>query len=225
MDTNFFEKIDTEQKAYFLGFMCADGYNCNKKTSKYIRITLHKQDRHILEDFQSCIGSSYLLRESRDKYISLQINGSKISDDLVKLGCVRAKTLILKFPTKEQVPSKLLNHYIRGYFDGDGCVWGGERKVMYFKSRPQGRVVHNVKFNITSTPEVILGIQDELVTKLGFSRNRVNTSKGIGQCVQLEYSGRGSLRKFHDYIYQNSTVFLKRKKEKFDDILSCANMG
>lgn len=47
-------------------------------------------------------------------------------NDLEKLGCVSNKSLILKFPTKEQVPENLTSHFLRGYFDGDGSVFLSE---------------------------------------------------------------------------------------------------
>ena len=44
-------------------------------------------------------------------------------NDLIKQGCVPNKSLILTFPNKYQVPKNLINHFIRGYFDGDGSIY------------------------------------------------------------------------------------------------------
>lgn len=51
------------------------------------------------------------------------LRSQKTVDDLKQLGCIERKSLILKFPTEEQVPFDLLHHFIRGYFDGDGSIF------------------------------------------------------------------------------------------------------
>lgn len=232
LNQNYFEKIDSEDKAYFLGFMYADGYN-QENRSKYISISIQERDREILDNFQYYLDSNYPIKiYERNKInpnfsdiCSLQVNGKKISEDLRDKGCIQAKSKVLLFPTEEQLPKHLYRHFIRGVFDGDGSVWEGKRKLMDIKdlTRKEGhriKIIHNVKFNITGTESMMLGIQKILVGELLFKMNKLNRSKNIENCVQLEYSGRLQMKKFYDFLYSDSNVYLKRKKKKFEEILN-----
>lgn len=122
-----------------------------------------------------------------------------------------------------------MSHFIRGYFDGDGCVWNGKRKKMIVKdtSRKEGyreRIIHNVKFHITGCYDFINDLQNFLVTELGFKKTKLNFSKAkeTRHICTMEYSGRKQLKKFYDYIYQNATIYGERKKLKFEEIF-CAS--
>ncbi len=59
-------------------------------------------------------------------------------------------------------------------------------------------------------------IQDVLINEIGFKKNKINVSKKLGNCGQLEYSGRLQLKKFYDYIYNDSNFYFFRKKLKFE---------
>ena len=78
----------------------------------------------------------------------MQISNSTISKDLENLGMVANKSLILAFPTF--ISKELMPHFIRGYFDGDGCVWEGKPKI-----DSKGRYIHNVKFTFTGNFDFI----------------------------------------------------------------------
>ena len=145
---------------------------------------------------------------------------------MINLGCIPAKSKLLKFPTFDQIPEHLIAHFIRGYFDGDGCVWQGKRKKMFVETLNgnKERIIHNVKFNITGTIDIINKIDNILVANLIVNKLGLNTSKNIYNCIQLEHSGRKQLEKFYNFLYLNATVFLERKKKKFEEILTiCAN--
>lgn len=229
---SFFKTIDTEEKAYFLGLLYADGYNFTSSGSRYVVLSLQEEDKHILEDFKSALNSNNELkfRDKKSKNSnwsniwSLQISGEEFSKHLENLGCTQAKTKILSFPSKQQVPEHLIHHFIRGYFDGDGSVWEGKRRKTMVKDAKhrngfRERIIHNVKFNITGAPNLIIGIQNILIEKLEFSKNVINTSKNIGDCVQLEYSGRNQMSKFYKFLYRDASVYFKRKKCKFENII------
>ena len=73
-------------------------------------------------------------------------------NDLINLGCIPNKSLTLTFP--DFINDELLPHFIRGYFDGDGCIWNGKRKKVVVKDSRnktgyRERIIHNVKFTIT----------------------------------------------------------------------------
>lgn len=230
---DYFEKIDSEDKAYFLGLMYADGYNYTKGISKFFVLALQEEDKDILEKFKLFLNSDnelyFIDKNSKNpnwkNQLRLQISGKKISNDLSKLGCMQAKTDKLLFPGVAIVSKDLIRHFIRGYFDGDGSVWEGQRKIINIldKTKKYGRrdrVIHNKKFNITGTISIIEGIQNELISSLGFKKNVLNTSKRKPNCIQLEYSGRLQMEKFYHYLYDNSIVWMNRKKLKFESIIN-----
>lgn len=99
------------------------------------------------------IYSSIQNSNNKDKS-TVNFSSLSLCKDLTKLGAKRNKSLTLEFPSDEIVPKKYKHHFIRGYFDGDGCIWNGKRKRMIVKDakRKNGfreRIVHNVKFTFT----------------------------------------------------------------------------
>ena len=122
-DEFYFSNIDSKEKAYWLGFLYADG--CVHSNSNEISITL--KDRDHLEKFRKAIKSNNKIGESIDKRFSsmpkiyhFSIKDKQLKSDLIKWGCVPNKSLSLtKIPN---IPRDFVSHFIRGYFDGDGSL-------------------------------------------------------------------------------------------------------
>ena len=126
---HFFDKIDTESKAYFLGLLYADG--CHYKKTRQISIELSATDKDILEKMKVAFSSNHPLSswyritpvsKTNNQYFTLRMSNEHFSKKCEELGLVERKSLILKPPTEEQVPTNLIHHFIRGYFDGDGSI-------------------------------------------------------------------------------------------------------
>ena len=138
---NYWNKIDTEDKAYFYGLMCTDGFvnSYPKKSKKYgiprtFGIELEKKDKHILETFKKYLGTDRPLRKSRrirphqkkkgkffkSETFILDVGIKSMSLDLAKIGIKVNKTHNLKFPSNKIIPHFLMRHCIRGIMDGDG---------------------------------------------------------------------------------------------------------
>ena len=128
----FFSVIDTPDKAYFLGLMFTDGnVEHNGRTAK---ITLQIQDAYILDEFASriFIGSRpHLYHDDHDykKFNGrrqakrvLKMSCGPLVQDLIRLGCVPAKSLSLHFPVALLRNREVLWHFMRGLFDGDGSL-------------------------------------------------------------------------------------------------------
>lgn len=210
LQEDYFDKIDTEDKAYFLGWLYSDG--CNYPKLNRVFIAIQAEDKEILNRLNNFIGSNRpLLIKAQSGYGSkdiaeLNINSKRISESLLKLGCIAAKSLTLKFPTEEQVPSYLIRHFIRGYFDGDGSVGA------YKPTR--GKIV--LKTKTVSTENVCIGIQKNI-------QNRLNIYGGIASPNgELEKSTRQltthstiSSYKFLSWMYYDTDLFLQRKFDKF----------
>lgn len=124
VNENVFEVIDTEEKAYWLGFMFADG--CVNRTSDRIELSLKEEDYEHIKHFKSFLESEHTIGKKvktiNDKsYVSyrLGITNKKLKQDLINHGCVPNKTKVLQFPSLDK---ELIRHFIRGYVDGDGCI-------------------------------------------------------------------------------------------------------
>lgn len=234
----FFDKINTEAKAYVLGFFFADG--CNHDLSNLddgynhqnvISFTQLEQDKDILDQIRSEMECNRPYKEivqksNGNKKLILAIVSDKLSSALSKLGGTPRKSLTLEFP--KFIPKHLMSHFIRGYFDGDGSVWNGKRKKMIVKDerhpgKTREKIVHNVKFNFTGNPRFIEELQNYLVQELGFRKTKLNFSgkaKSGTHCT-MEYSGRKQMKKLFDFMYGNATIYGSRKYNKFQEIF-CA---
>lgn len=213
---SFFEKIDTEEKAYFLGLIYADGCHYIPKqatASVSVSISLQEQDKYILEHLNSLI---YLnnpkplefrkkRKENHQNQFTFITHSRKISKDLISLGVPPRKSRILKFPTEEQVPSYLIHHFIRGYFDGDGSI--------YLSTKRKNRKNQSLAFrcsicgtnNFSSTLKNILD-------KLNIS----SVMELHNNSFILRIIGNRNCEKFGDWIYKESSLFLERKHIKFN---------
>ena len=226
---NYFKTIDTEEKAYILGFLYADGYNSDKQ----VVISQLEQDVDILEKINKALDADNQIKrklQSTNNKTVCQLCYSSIDmcTDLTNLGCFRNKSLACTFPTF--LDKSLVRHFIRGYFDGDGCVWIGKRKIMTVKdkTRPSGfreRIVQNVKFTITGNTTFINSLQDELVQMLGFKKTKLNFSKAknannstCDKFCTMEYSGRKQMQSFYNYMYEGASIWGNRKRLKFEEI-------
>lgn len=206
---NFFEKIDSEAKAYFLGLMFSDGWIAKNHVAG---LSLGEEDKYILEKFKSSIGLdkpiSLIRRKIKnpkwtDSYC-LTICSKKMCSDLSNLGCVVNKSLCLVPPNPNQVPYELVNHFIRGYFDGDGCI--------HFDLSKKNSAI----LNICGTKEFLDFIISHLSSK-GIKSNflkRYNTNNNF----TLQIGGNRQILVFLDWIYSNSSFCLVRKLEKFNEL-------
>lgn len=224
---NYFDSLETHEQAYILGFIYADGYN----REDCLELDQDGERSDILEKIKEAFDTDIPIKSYSFNRYRLQISSVKLCEDLTKLGAVRGKSLILKFPTF--IPDELMSSFILGYFDGDGCVWDGKRKKMMVKDEKhpgqyRERIVHNVKFTFTGNFTFIEALQNYLVNKLGFNKTKLNFSKAKNpdnstsdKVCTMEYSGRKQMRKLYDFMYQYSPIWCNEKREKFEKIF-CA---
>lgn len=205
---NYFETIDTKDKAYFLGLIVADGNNYNS----YLKIALKYHDLHILETFKKYINYTGYIKNTPEKIIYdkflrksqnfISIRSNKLCEDLSKLGVAPNKTHKTYFP---EIPEEFWSHFIRGVFDGDGCLSNYKEKN-YIK----------YNFSIVGNKKLINRIQDILVEKCKLNKTKLITQKNS---VSVCYCGNKQLLKIKEYLYKDcNDLFLIRKKEKFDKL-------
>ena len=120
---DFFKAIDNEKKAYWLGFIAADG--CVYKREKHqglIQISIKECDIELLEEFRKDIDSTHPINKQK-QMVSVAITSQKMFEDLVEKGIVPKKTWCFDFEKIfDKVGKKFFPDFLRGYFDGDGCV-------------------------------------------------------------------------------------------------------
>lgn len=127
----FFNEIDTEEKAYWLGFLTADGYVQDLKDS--IELCLAEIDKEHIEKFKRDIESSHKIGKKtvklNDKLFNayrISIKDKQMANDLRKYGFTSNKSYDAYIPI-DQINNKFINHYIRGFFDGDGSIYLGTK--------------------------------------------------------------------------------------------------
>lgn len=211
-DDSYFEKINTEKKAYYLGFLYADGcVSVLSDNNKSIILLLHPDDGYILKEFLKDIRSNRPVYVNKRGYVFITIKSVKMADDLIRFGCLPRKSLILKFPDEGIVPKGLQNHFIRGYMDGDGCI----STHMTKRKRKTQTFVCEIKF--IGTYDMLNGIK-----KYFDSDKNVLINKHSPKSCQISFAGR-KYRNAVDLLYKNASVYLKRKKNKWDEFVEYMN--
>jgi len=214
-DESYFEKIDTHEKAYWLGFIYADGnVRITKENTKRFQISL--KDRDAIFALQASLKSNHKLFEDVN-CLRLSICQDKIYDDLYKLGVEPRKSLTCKFPNKEQVPEEFTNSFILGYFDGDGSI-----------SIKNGGVGWNIVFigTFDFCEKIKLFLLDNNNIASNISLRQECRLKGDGRIFYLAINGTcnkqdgfNRLERIYNYLYSGNTFSLQRKHIKFQQLL------
>lgn len=208
-DTNFFEKIDSEEKAYWLGFLYADGYVRVRDNSYELKLKLSQRDVEHIEKFKKAIKSTNIIKLVDEKYkyskkvkiiksAYICIYDKKIVTDLINWGCIPKKSLKIKFP--ELLDKSLTRHFIRGYFDGDGCAfYKGRVKIVYFCGGSKQFL-------------------KRIMSEFGFLSNPI-FSKKRKNVFRVTMNRFEDINKIRNYFYKNSNIFLDRKKTIIEKIV------
>lgn len=200
---DFFSIIDTEEKAYFLGFLYADGYN--QKDKNIVRMNLHEKDKKILEKLTNIIQpSKKLYYSNKKKQYSIQIVSEQMCTDLNYHGCVQAKTKILTFP--KTVPNNLIRHFIRGYFDGDGCI--------HIKQKENNKITGF--FILLGTFDMIFKLQENFQNQCNTKTKKIyGTKKKNIILYRITYCSKSELLNIREFLYKDSNIYLDRKRYNF----------
>lgn len=206
---DYFKDINSEHKAYWLGFIYADG--CVKKDNGKgenggwnLSMELKVSDKYILEELCRDLGSDkspreYKSTESRGNFkpkhnAKIEFYSKELCGDLIKWGAVPNKTHLLKELPK--IPNHLMRHFIRGYFDGDGTI--------YINSKSE-----RLRTAFYGTHDFISSIQEYLIDELGFTRKKVTDQKDA-RVSFISYAYKESLE-LCEWMYSEATIYLKRK--------------
>jgi len=203
IDEFYFEEINTEDKAYFLGLLFADG--CN--TGKGFYITLQERDGDIIQLLKEKLKFSGELRKIEKKkshyqnYISLCLHSPNISKCLTNLGCVKNKTVYGKFPS---IPKHLMHHFIRGYFDGDGSISIDKR--------------NQLSFSIVGHTDIILKIKTIIEEECNINLHFKSPERYKCDISIIASGGNKKIKEIFYFLYKDANIFIKRKHNKFLNI-------
>lgn len=207
LNENYFDNINTPNKAYILGFLYADGSNMESKCT--ISISLQEDDRYILEKIRKEIGSEKPLEfldysnkhdggyNYKNQYRLLMFS-RHMCEVLKDKGVVPNKSLILQWPTF--LSDDLYSHFLRGYIDGDGYI------------QPH-KWEHCVDF--ISTYDFCKKAQEYIENKLGIKCRLDDASCHNGITTYLYIRYKEQVKLFLDYIYQDAELYLERKYQTY----------
>lgn len=217
VNEHYFDNIDNEWKAYWLGFLYADGCNeTNKKNGtknvNRLSISLAKIDKEHLQKFLNSLQAEnpikdFIARLDGKEYKTSKITicNENICKQLNNKGCVPQKSLILKFPTEDIVPKHLIRHFIRGYFDGDGCI-------------SINKELKNINFNILGTYDFLYEMQKILIKECGVDETVIRLNGKGNKAYSFAYGGYADVESIYKYLYKDCNVYLQRKLDKFDTL-------
>lgn len=220
IDNTYFEKIDTEEKAYIYGFLYADGY-INYKTQTF-KIDLKQDDEEILEKIAKCMSYTNTIKHYRqnvklkgkqyDSHIArLVVTNKKMCDDLYSLGLRQKKSNIATFP--KSVPKNLIRHFLRGYYDGNGS----------FNINTKRNNALNI--SVTSSDMMINDIKRILENQFkGVKIYKYHRNADKPYCSTAIIANKQYAIAFIEWLYCNATIWIDRKYKKCSQILTaCKN--
>ena len=193
----FFNKIDTEEKAYWAGFIAADG-NIRKDFLK-MRIELNIQDYSHLEKFRKSIEGNNPIKESirpNNHSCYIDVNCKEFCLALNELGIIPKKSLTLHI-NFELIPKELRNHFIRGYFDGDGSI---------NKYQRENKEYLEWEISFISSEAFLKQIIEEIKKERKFY--------SCGNNFRMCFKAKQDIIDIIDYLYNNATIYMDRKIEK-----------
>lgn len=216
-DHDFFS-FDNQESFYLAGFIAADGCIKTKKgyeISSEVYVGLNSKDKDHLIMIKNILKSEAPVRDFiriqskrnpkwKDTFISeITITSHKMCEDLKRFNIGPRKSLTYIFP-QWLITHSLLNHFLRGYNDGDGSFYVGKQEQIYISVR--GTIPFLTDFRSILERECQLKVRTKPV--------RISSGHGI-----LEYGGNKILKRIFKYLYKDATIFLPRKKQIVQHLL------
>lgn len=205
----YFENIDNEHKAYWLGFICADG-NIFKNN---LHIGIHSKDIELLEKFKldieatnPIVSKTYISKGKSSNVCRIDLYNGILCDSLKAKGINENKTGRMDWGIiTNNIPDDLICHFIRGYFDGDGC-W------KYNPNRKQA-TFHIIELGDSFTKNIL----QYLISKGLKSKAKIQSVRE--KFSVLEIGGLNNIKVIFDILYSNSTIHLTRKYDIVDKFI------
>lgn len=208
---NYFENIDTEEKAYFLGLIYSDGNVREHNGGYFLNLELKREDRYILEKLASefkC-GNKIYDRNRKTNFGEsctssfTTCNSKKMFDDLSKFNIVPNKSHTTESfcdNIEELIPFHLIKHFLRGLIDGDGTI-----SKRYTTNQNAISIYQNeIQFCYDFNRLLKIAIDDENLHE----NIVINKVSGV---YNLRYRRINDVCKICNFLYKDATIYLKRK--------------
>ena len=206
LDINTFETIDTNEKAYWLGFIAADGCNYERSSNASIILNIHQRDKEHLEKFRKFVnGKDLEIKEyiqntgfsNNTPMCKIVINSKKMSQDLSNKGIVPKKSLILEPP---KIDKKFFLPFILGYFDGDGSIYKTNQNL------------YHISFE--GTKELLEWINSILNISTRLEKRNENDKNNY----YIRCGGTNKVYNIMSKLYNSTSVHLNRKYEIYQNL-------
>lgn len=198
VNSNFFENINDEFSAYWLGFIYADGYVDEKRN--ILRIELGEKDKNHLEKLLISLDSNHVInyRETKNTYW-VSISDKKLITNLKLQGIKQKKSLTCTFPTN--LNNEIIKDFIRGYFDGDGSIYTIGK--------------NGAGVGIIGTESFLFNLRKIILENTKVSKMRLRSVNKENKMFRLEIYNKKDTILFSNWLYKNSKIHLTRKYNKY----------
>lgn len=203
IDYKYFDNIDCEHKAYWLGMLLADGF----VNEKEISLCLHISDLEMIKKFRCDIGSEHPIKYNKDGNPFITICCSYMCNTLIEYGFHNRKSWEFDIDKiLKNIPYEYEHHFIRGMFDGDGCI-------KYYKydylNKPQLHFGYTGLRNVCEYVNLKLGIHRKLIHEGNLTYTTVTRDPKL-------------LINIFDYLYTNADIYMDRKYNTFKEVKTMA---
>ncbi len=205
MDNNtYFDVLDSAEKSYWLGFFCADGYLY--KSGKQASFILSSRDKRHLQRLADNFNLSVRETQVPDartgrtyNSVRLVMSSRNLCNSITAKGIPQRKTAELSSAVFQSIPVEFVRDFIRGYFDGDGCI----TKIG----------VAEYRMSICGTESFLSTLA--AVVAVNCYVNQPNVLFRPGVCI-IQWCGTDKINAIKTWLYQDADLYLERKKEIFD---------
>jgi predicted RNA-binding Zn-ribbon protein involved in translation (DUF1610 family) len=216
---NEFRVIDTQEKAYFLGFMYGDGtisslHNKFGKITYSTRISVQIGDISLINKLKEVFGFLNIGKFDYSKYnensveqVYVRSSSKKLHDDLMLNGLYPRKSYENKDKLKlPDIDDELMSHFIRGFFDADGSVY------------TQASRKNLIRIEFTSVSKSFINQLNNYLIKNHINSWRIREKPPIGKskqiCFTIEFIKTSEVLKLIEFMYKDANIKLERKADK-----------
>lgn len=214
----YFDDINTEYKAYILGLIYADGTIRDKVKGKRewrLQISIQEEDGKILQKLLNDTNQNNLIirnppstiKNGWKKQLVACVNNTYLCKSLINLGCYpRKSSQGMRFP---DIDKKYISHFIRGFFDGDGCI-NIQSKIYHGKKVTSKYFRKRIAF-ISTDKDFLDKLMSYLpITKI-YKREKLRTQIVYTYWIERKQD----VINVREYLYKDSKYYFKRKYNKF----------
>ena len=214
MKEHFFQKIDNEENAYFLGLLISDGNVFKDNTGRQvsISITLDLKDEYLLTKFKEVVNSNTSVGHDGRGCGQIAVRSNIMAEDLKQYGVVPRKSYSTYLP--QNIEDKMMNHLIRGIFDGDGSIQA--------KLNHDNRFLHS--FSFCGTHKLMEDISNYCFEKLQLKQKPTVYDYKDRELSEIKIQNKEDMYIFGEWLYKDATIFMNRKKDIYNNFKQHYNL-